>query len=102
MQDLRDYLSGRTAELDCLFGWVEKQPEEITCSNIGFMLDVPATHTEISRQLLALIAALVKDYPDAKRNFQKVTRHNRVEVWRRLVEPINEDNRRSGRIFSRR
>ena len=43
MQDLRDYLSGLTAELDRLFDWVAKQPEEIVGSNIGFMLDVPAS-----------------------------------------------------------
>ena len=55
------------------------------------MLDVPATHTQISRQLWSLIAALVEDYPDARRNFQNFTRHNGFEARIRIAEPVNED-----------
>ena len=32
LQAIRDYVAGRTAELDPLLDWVEKQVEEIPCS----------------------------------------------------------------------
>ena len=50
LQDLHEYLSGLTAELDRLFKYVESQTEEIKSPDIGFMLDIPATNGEVSRQ----------------------------------------------------
>ena len=91
LQDLHGYLSGRTADLDRLFKYVESQTEEIKSLNIGFMLDLPATMGEVSRQLWALLGGLVKDHADTKRLFANVPRHNGFEAWQRIAKPINDD-----------
>ena len=60
LQDFHDYLSGRTADLDRLFKYVKSQTEEIKSPDIGFMLDLPATMGEVSRQLWALLGGLAE------------------------------------------
>ena len=57
LQDLHDYLSGRTADLDRLLKYVESQTEEIKSPDIGCMLDLPATMGEVSRQLWPYLEA---------------------------------------------
>ena len=64
--DLHNYLAGRTSDLDRMFDYIEKQTEPIATSDIGFMLDVPATMGQVSRQLWALIGGLVKEHSEEK------------------------------------
>ena len=63
---------------------------EIKSPDIGFMLDLPATMGEVSRQLWAPLGGLVKNHADTKRLFANVPRHNGFEAWRRIAEPIND------------
>ena len=65
MLSLRDYLAGRTAELDRLCGHLEKMTDEAE-NNIGWMLQC-ASNEEVSKQLWALLAALLKRYDDSMR-----------------------------------
>ena len=67
LQNLYDYLSGRTADLDRCLDFIESRQEEIVGNDIGFILDIPATTQEISRQLWALLSALVKGDDGARR-----------------------------------
>ena len=91
LDDLRDYLSGRTPELDQLFFWCEAQPAEIVKANeYGGFLDCAAPEV-VSQQLWALLSGLLKGDASAKRTFSNVPRHNGFEAFRRLVEPVNED-----------
>ena len=50
-----------------------------------------ATRAVVSQQLWALLGGLVKADATTKRAFANVARHNGFEVWRRVVEPVNED-----------
>ena len=54
----RGYLAGRTAELDRLFDYLEKSGDEAK-NNIGWMLQC-ASNEEVSKQLWALLAALLE------------------------------------------
>ena len=47
--------------------------------------------SEVSRQLWAFFGPLIKHDVDLKRRFDNVARHNGVEAWRRIAEPINDD-----------
>ena len=38
-----------------------------------------------------MLGGLVKEHADTKRLFANVPRHNGVEAWRRIAEPINDD-----------
>ena len=89
--DLRDYLAGRTQEVDRVLKWCEAQSEEIVQSRECEHLMLDHAHDEVSRQLWALIGALVKNDPTVKRAFANVPRHNGLEAWRRVMEPINDD-----------
>ena len=92
LQKIRNYLSGRTCDPDKLFDFFEAKDEEILNGDAGLMLDIPATHVELSRQLWALITAgLVKEHAGAKRDFSNVPRQDGFEAWRKLAGPINED-----------
>ena len=46
---------------------------------------------EVSRQLWALLQALTKHDATVAGNFANVPRHNGLEAWRRIAEPINDD-----------
>ena len=76
LQNPRTDLSGRTCDLDKLFVFIEAKYEDMIDDDTGFMLDIPATQVEISSQLWALIAGLVKGHADAKGDFSNVPRHN--------------------------
>ena len=51
MLSLRDYLAGWTAELDRVFDYVEKMPEEMA-NHLGFMLQC-ASNEKVSKPNLA-------------------------------------------------
>ena len=94
LQDLRDYVAGRTRELDQLLDWIEKQTDEITMDSarrayVG-CLDC-ATIDEVSRQLWSFIGPLIKENAEKASIFRNVARHNGLEAWRRIAEPINDD-----------
>ena len=56
------------------------------------MLEQIGMHpTEVSRQLRALLGPLVASDPNLHSVFANVPRHNGLEAWRRIAEPINED-----------
>ena len=98
LQSTRDYIAGRTSELDPLLDWVEAQIEPIT---LGLLANPPrdrnipmvdaATLLEVSRQLWAMLNPLLSGDSDRATMFANVPRHNGIEAWRRLAEPINED-----------
>ena len=97
LQSLRDYVAGRTAKLDPLLDWVELQSEEIPMDDIGLrqgsapMVDAAKDLREVSRQFLALLGPLLAKDGSQAGMFANVPRHNGLEAWRRLAEPINED-----------
>ena len=93
MQDIRDYVAGRTEELDSILNWVARQSDEIDDDNLPE--DVPMVNKapslkEVSRQLWAMLNPLIKDSA-VSTSFANVTRHHGLEAWRKLAEPVNED-----------
>ena len=93
MQDIRDYVAGRTEEMDALLNWVELQTEAIYVEKLpdsAPMVDKAPSIKEVSRQLWALLNPLVKESTIGSM-FANVPRHNGLEAWRQLAEPINED-----------
>ena len=88
--DLRKYLAGRNPELDKLLLWIELQMEFIRHDDESVMIDC-ANHEVVSRQLWALLEALIKDYLSVKRTFANVPRHDGFEAWHKISEPANED-----------
>ena len=98
LQSTRDYIAGRTSEMDPLLDWVEAQVEPITLDMLANpprassvpMLDA-ASLIEVSRQLWAMLNPLLSGDADKGTMFANVPRHNGIEAWRRLAEPINED-----------
>ena len=98
LQTLRDYLAGRSVEMDKVLDWIEEQKEEVdpAASFSGFpMLDsMPAGDSgarEISRQLWALLGSLIAGDSNVHDRFANCPRHNGFEAWRRVAEPINDD-----------
>ena len=87
--NLRDYLAGRTAELDNLFDHIEKQSDEVS-NDLGWMLQC-ASNEEVSKQLWALLAALLKEHTESMKRFRNVPRHNGFRAWQVMTAPINED-----------
>ena len=93
---LKDYLSGRTQEVDDYLTFVENQIDTIDNddndtwdnmrSKVNSMWDQEPK--EVSRQLWALLAALVQDHPETHLVFRNVARHHGAEAWRRITEPI--------------
>ena len=95
MQNLRDYVAGRCEELDPLLSWVELQSEAIDVDLIGAsdncpMLNKAPSLREVSRQLWAMLNPLVKE-TKVEDVFANMPRHNGLEAWRQLSEPIIED-----------
>ena len=96
LQSLRDYVAGRTAEMDPLLDWVEQQAEDIPFDldrqpGSAPMVIVAPNLREVSRQFWALLSPLVSEDGAMAGMFGNVPRHNGLEAWRRLAEPINED-----------
>ena len=95
LQTTRDYVAGRTSEMDPLLDWVERQEEPITDEALTSQGNVPMhdeslSLKEVSRQLWAMLQKLVVDTSVASA-FANVPRHNGLEAWRILANPINED-----------
>ena len=66
--DLRDYLAGRTPELDKLFRWIELQTSNIRHDDDSVMIDC-ASREVVSQQLWALLGGLIKDDASVRRAF---------------------------------
>ena len=95
LQNLKDYAAGRCEELDALLNWAETCTESIDVELIGVsdccpMLNKAPSLREVSRQLWAMLNPLVKDTAVAD-VFANVPRHNGLEAWRQLSEPVIED-----------
>ena len=95
LQSIRDYVAGRSDEIDPLLDWVEAQTEPITTEMLTSngnlpMINGAPTLKEASRQFWALLNPLLAD-SSVSNNFCNVQRHNGLEAWRMLAEPINED-----------
>ena len=104
-QPTRDYIAGRTSELDPLLDWVEAQIEPIFLNMLMSpsrnkpipMVDAAGNLIEVARQLWAMLNPLLSGDSDTATMFAKVPQHNGIEAWRRLAEPINEDKAMVGR-----
>ena len=59
-------------------------------NDLGWMLQ-RASDEEVSKQLRALFAALLKDHSETMRRFRNVPRHNGFMAWQTMAAPINED-----------
>ena len=46
---------------------------------------------EVSRQLWSFIGPLIRDDPDKASTYRNVERHNGLEAWRTMAEPVNQD-----------
>ena len=55
------------------------------------MVDAAGTLTEVSWQLWAMLNPLRASDSHQAGRFTNVERHNGLEAWRRIAEPINED-----------
>ena len=88
LKDVKDYLAGRTSDMDALLNWVEKQEDEIVGEESGGgsapMVCFAPSVKEVSRQLWALLQALTKHDATVAGNFANVPRHNGLEAWRRI------------------
>ena len=95
LSDVRDYIAGRTRELDPLLLWLENCSDEVddkwAAAAYPGCMDVLPPMEEISRQLWSFLGPLVKDNNDKAAAFRNVPRHNGLEAWRRITEPINDD-----------
>ena len=97
LQDLRDYLAGRSINLDAILNWTETQtsgiPQAPNCGSEEFpMFDqIPVEPKEVSRQLWAFLGPLVANDSNKTSTFKNVARHNSFEAWRQIAMPINED-----------
>ena len=94
LSDVRDYIAGRTRELDALLLWIESCTDEVEAdwaavAYPGCMDCAPME--EVSRQLWSFLGPLVKDHNEKASVFRNVPRHNGLEAWRRITEPINDD-----------
>ena len=88
--------------MDVILDWVESRTEEITESDMitsdaggsAPMIDVAGQGSlkEVARQLWAMLNPLLVNNGTVKGMFANVQRHNGLKAWRRIYEPINEDN----------
>ena len=98
-QSTPDYVAGRTSELDPVLDWVEAQTEPISLTMLMHpnpqrpipMVDAAGSLGEVARQLWAMLNPLLAGDSDKATMSANVQRHNGIEAWRRLAEPINED-----------
>ena len=74
---------------DWLFDHIEKQSDEMS-NDLGWMLQC-AMNEEVSKQLWALLAALLKDHSESMRRFRNVPRHNGFQACQTMTAAINED-----------
>ena len=87
LQDLRDYLAGRSIDLDAILSWAELQTSEIAevpnCGVDDFpMFDqIPVEPKEEPRQLWAFLGPLVANDANKVSTSKNVARHNGFESW---------------------
>ena len=96
LQMLRDYVAGRSSEMDVILDWVESRTEEITESDMitsdaggsAPMIDVAGQGSlkEVARQLWAMLSPLLVNNGTVTGMFANVPRHNGLEAWRRIYE----------------
>ena len=55
------------------------------------MVDVSGNLVEVSRQFWAMLNPLLSSDSHQRGMCANVQRHNGLEAWRRIAEPINED-----------
>ena len=89
---VKDYLAGRTHDIEGFIDWVEAQTEIIDETRLwhGMSSMMDQDPRTVSRQLWALLAALVKNNAEVHLIFRNVPRHNSADAWRRITEPISE------------
>ena len=97
LQDIRDYLAGRSIDLDNVLDWAERQTIEIPMSpdqrvgDFPMFVHCPAEPRKVSRQLWAFLGPLVANDGHKTSTFNNVARHNGLEAWRQIALPMNED-----------
>ena len=79
--------------MDRVLMWVEKQQSEIPRDPSGCtaLPAIDLDYREVSRQLWAFLGPLVSGNSVVNGVFENVDRHNGLEAWRRIAEPINDD-----------
>ena len=94
MQSVHNYMAGRTKDMNHVVGWVEKQqaeiPKDLSCVS-GLPMINCAEYREVSRQLWAFLGPLVASNAVVNGVFENVDRHNGLEGWRRIAEPIHDN-----------
>ena len=97
LQTLRDYLAGRCDDLDAILDWAERQSQPIGISpdaggdSFPMLMSCPVDSREISRQLWAFLGPLIVSDSNKTSIYKNVQRHNGLEAWRKIAEPINDD-----------
>ena len=79
--------------MDRVLMWVERQTSEIPRDPSGCK-ELPAIdldYREVSRQLWAFLGPLVSGNPVVNGVCENIDRHNGLEAWRQVAEPINDD-----------
>ena len=94
LKGLRNYLAGRCSDMDPLLDWIERQDDEIDHDQLLEcvpMVNHAPSLKEVSKQLWAFLQPLTKDDGTMEERFANCPRHNGLEAWRMVAEPINED-----------
>ena len=93
LQSIHNYMAGRKEDMDRALMWVEKQQSEIPRdpSGCAALPAIDLDYREVSRQHWAFLGPLVSGNPVVNGVLEKFDRHNGLEAWRRIAEPINDD-----------
>ena len=88
LQSKRDYVAGRSDDLDVVLEWAENQASEIPMvpdqrsGQFPILDQCPVGPKEISRQVWAVLSPLVAGDASKDSTFKNVARHNGLEAWR--------------------
>ena len=80
--------------MDSVLDWVDVQKGEVdhkSFSDFPMLDGIGVEPREASRQLWALLGPLVANDSTVHTVFANCARHNGLEAWRCVAEPINED-----------
>jgi hypothetical protein len=83
--------------MDAVLAWAESQQSVIQLipdqdgGTFPMLSDCGAEPKEISRQLWAFLGPLVASDVSKTSIYKNVARHNGLEAWRKIAEPINDD-----------
>ncbi len=96
LQATRDYVAGRTSEIDPLLDWVERQVEPITTEMHVRRDDIPMVDSagnlvEVSRQFWAMLNSLLASDSHQAGMFANVQRHYASEAGGLTASPVNEE-----------